>query len=541
MDNESNKLDVDRKALITAMYDAASRQSNYHIVNAIDSIEENTNKHYLSLSQDTEMQVSYAKCEEDIYNNKRRIRTTLGKYLSRQCSILEYITDVELDSFVTNVWAIINSYNKLDVKILTGEDIIKFYKSCDGSSHSCMTGKKAHFTEFYAINPDKVSLLVYDRIRALLWTCDDGTKVLDRAYPSHHYKIETLRRWAKIQGYVLREKADTAVWIIGDNDGDDDTHINLDDSSIKTITMNAATKNGLYPYLDTFCFGTIKDKKLVLSNDYKDSDIIVRSQCGIVRNSKLCECCECEVGISAGYSNLFEGNDYCDECFDRKFCICNECGIILSFDDATEIKNDYYCEDCKDDIGVSCVECDSFVDEDDCILYNDEYYCSYCASASLKHCKECGDRIHVCDADKYKGNFYCCDCYKKLFTHCTNCDLTIYIDDAENYNNENYCARCFDESFAHCECCNESFEKRLLSKFCGKFWCGECYQSNIRECDHCGEENHKDNLIDKCCKKCHYEPKLFRLKMDDIKTKEFVAKLNVNGTIFEVENLRIAP
>lgn len=74
------------------------------------------------------------------------------------------------------------------IAIIKGKDITNVYKSPSYYTRSSMTGKKlGEFTRIYEDNPDKVNMLViYEEdiivTRALLWICDDGTKILDYIY-----------------------------------------------------------------------------------------------------------------------------------------------------------------------------------------------------------------------------------------------------------------------------------------------------------------------------------------------------------------------
>ncbi len=87
-------------------------------------------------------------------------------------------------------------------KVVEGQDIVKYY--CTGVK-SCMLGKKAQ-VQMYADNPNRIQLVVaedeagYYVARALLWTLDDDTKLLDRGYPNNTPVTRQMRQWAKAQG-----------------------------------------------------------------------------------------------------------------------------------------------------------------------------------------------------------------------------------------------------------------------------------------------------------------------------------------------------
>jgi len=214
-----NKLLKDRVVLIRAMMtvveslrlDCDSGQISI-LDNVIDKIRKDENQHFLSISQEVFMQVSYTRNSEFKYNTEKRIRCPLGRYIMRNFGIEKNeLKDYVLNSFVQKVWALIQS-SRINVIEVTGKKIIDHYNKFENSSvHSCMTGDNSCFTELYALNKDKVSLLLFDELRALLWKTDQGVMVLDRIYPSGHCKIETFRNWAKNKGYVLRKNPDRLV------------------------------------------------------------------------------------------------------------------------------------------------------------------------------------------------------------------------------------------------------------------------------------------------------------------------------------------
>ena len=264
-----NKLLKDRVYLIRAMENAIKvlKAGNYidaRLLNVlgsiVSSIRANANGHFLSLSQEVSMGVSYAKSPETKYDSQRRIRTTLGKYIQRHFIKVHFaehnIPDRMLTEFVSKVTAILAS-STLKPVIVTGQEIVEQYRSAFGrKSQSCMTGEASKYTEFYAKNPDKVALVLWNGLRALLWTCDDGTKVLDRIYPVGHGLTETLRSWATSKGYVVRG---VPPYI--------DSY-ELSDRSKRCVTM----KRTMYiPYLDTFRTGTYKDdsnkRYMVITNN----------------------------------------------------------------------------------------------------------------------------------------------------------------------------------------------------------------------------------------------------------------------------------
>lgn len=87
---------------------------------------------------------------------------------------------------------------------VTGPEIIKAYAT---GPHSCMAGKTAQLA-LYVQNPEKVALLkIYQKGaykgRAILWTLDDGRRMLDRIYPGNGTLAFAARSYARSNGWLF--------------------------------------------------------------------------------------------------------------------------------------------------------------------------------------------------------------------------------------------------------------------------------------------------------------------------------------------------
>ena len=166
-------------------------------------IKQNKNKQFLCLDiNSADYAISYAKDITAPFESKRRVITTLGRYVRRQLNIgVDLLPDVALDEFTNKANAFIKLEKDRDAfKILSGYDIRDYYRDVTGFS-SCMEGSNYYRVEIYAMNPEKCSLLVYKKEgRALLWTCDDGNKYIDRLYGNNKVTA-LLQLWAKDNGY----------------------------------------------------------------------------------------------------------------------------------------------------------------------------------------------------------------------------------------------------------------------------------------------------------------------------------------------------
>lgn len=95
-------------------------------------------------------------------------------------------------------------------EIVYGQKLLDYYNQWPwGGGKSCMVDKP--YTRLYAANPDKVGLFVIKKGgqyagRALLWTDDNGTVLLDRIYPSNSGShIQYAKGVAKDKGWIYKD------------------------------------------------------------------------------------------------------------------------------------------------------------------------------------------------------------------------------------------------------------------------------------------------------------------------------------------------
>ena len=161
--------------------------------------------------------------------------------------------------------------NKTVLSIVNGADIVKYYDQKtyvygDSSSlgNSCMRYDHcSDYIEFYAVNTENVSMLIAlnneDKLcaRAILWTADCGTKIMDRIYGTE-VMIEKFKKWAIDNDYIHKESQSydsSSEWI-----GKDGYF-----TSNYEITVNNIRK---MPYMDSFKYtDDICEDKMVLSNN----------------------------------------------------------------------------------------------------------------------------------------------------------------------------------------------------------------------------------------------------------------------------------
>ena len=442
---KQNTILENRIKLIDAMKNALSviddeKDKDYIESIILDIIEDEEANLAISLNDNNT--VSYSRSADTIDNEAKRVKTTLGRYIKRTFS--SPIKDNSLSKFTTEVLKQISTEESLDkeIKELSEKDIMDFYesnddsKSCGGLS-SCMTGEAATYTELYALNPDKVKLITFgNRSRALLWTTDDGERVLDRYYPAQSKYGELLRKWAKNKGYILRNNPDSL-----DLGGD----VKLSDNKQHVITLK---HNNVFPYLDTFKYGKIKDDKVAISNYASFGNIIFDSLNGEYTESY---CFNCNRDLSGDNRIEHDNNFYCDNCFSELFYECAKCKKTYEQNDGLEYINDQMlCNDCFSKNYFHCENCSDATGNKEAIIVNDHsYYCPDCVeSEDIKICDKCdkhyGERQltvvydednhqqHYCDKDIQAAN-RCNDCfdyfsYKLEHGYCRNCKPDLYSE-----------------------------------------------------------------------------------------------------------------
>jgi len=202
-----------------------------------------------------------------------RSETSIGRVVKKLFP--EKFTDKEVEEFV-------NLYKSFredpDFELVNGEDIVKYYNEntytlAEGSlNNSCMRHNIcSKYIQFYANNPDKVSLLIMKNKqdtskilgRALVWTLDKPSEriFMDRIYTTSNYLENHFKSYAEENLWLYKYSQDMY----------EDTYLhdpmNNENSFIKLEVLDF-NDNKSYPYMDTLKFYT----NGVLSNYVIDED-----------------------------------------------------------------------------------------------------------------------------------------------------------------------------------------------------------------------------------------------------------------------------
>lgn len=277
-------------------------------------------------SQDDCTKVSFAKSDKFDYSNpdeKLLITTSMFKFLKKFNGKYWDFTIEQIQSF-SEMWSQLplarpDSYK---LEVVKGNDITRAYD--DHNVGSCMSGKS--FVNFYALNPDKVSMVTLRdtktdqlRARALIWQFDDGTKGLDRIYPSDGgLHVGFLQNWAKSNDIIIR-----------DGNG-------LGNTFADYKTVSNLRHDGEFPYVDSLYYGfDYSDNYICLSNlrqgDYQMLDFTDGDNPFEDSDREYCERCD----------------NYCDEVnHTEDGYVCNDCledyVYIDDVSDYIHVDNAYY-------------------------------------------------------------------------------------------------------------------------------------------------------------------------------------------------------
>ncbi len=395
------KLVKDREHLISVMRGtipfATENGDEAALTHMIAVIEADEEHHFLSYSQETNHSVSFAAKPQHKFDNARRTRTTLGRYVRRNLNVSEEeLSSTGLGLLTDRIFGTLASEDA-DANwftIVHGDAILRAYKQALGGN-SCMTGDDPDDSDnsvaLYAVNPNVVGLLLYrgpgltecanGAARALLWTCPCGTRILDRIYPNNGTHVDAMRQWAKRQGIVNRNHESMP---------DDSERVGLSDGKSYNLRLKMPDNENV-PYLDTFHWGERGSSWTRVSTDPYGEPHMFDSTCGSYSENEgeddrsTCDHC----GDHCDDDDLYTcgDNGYCPYCATRHTFTCARCYERHHNCDAHPVGDETWCEDCAARHTETCSECGSVFDKDEEKIVND--LCSDCGS----ECKECDKRF----------------------------------------------------------------------------------------------------------------------------------------------------
>lgn len=199
----------------------------------------------------------------------------------------------------------------LDLSTIYSHEIMSqpeaFYRTYSLNISSCMQDCPREFFDIYANNTDKVNIIRIRKHgevmgRALLWTTDDGSKLVDRIYPSDEGKhITYLKQWAEKNGIDSLKRQSTSALV--------------ESGQTYQVTLNIKGCRA-FPYLDTF--STIErdyDGETVVLENGRGGDNFRRTDgAAYIKGFGWPECSDCDNPL--GFHEVNDGECRCENCRD---------------------------------------------------------------------------------------------------------------------------------------------------------------------------------------------------------------------------------
>lgn len=151
---------------------------------------------------------------------------------------------------------------------------------------------------------------------------------------------------------------------------------------------------------------------------------------------RICSCCGREIGENEDFQE-YDGEIYCEECFDENFVTCEDCGEIISRDEAmwVESEDKYICENCYEDNYFTCDDCNEIYHRDygTWVDNGNRLVCDDCRDNNYYYCEECEEWVHY---ENWNSDYDCCeDCASNRDViadyHDSDKDFRLY-DNGEN-------------------------------------------------------------------------------------------------------------
>lgn len=264
----------------------------------LSSPEKNIN--YMDISHSQKGHISYLNGDriDKIKENNGDYWDIKMRYHSKPGSVIKKIikcSNYDIEDFSLKYASIVNP-PCFNMVVVNGKDISKYYhyenyQDQRGSlGGSCMKGSPSNFFDIYSENTNQISMLVMinenNKIsgRAILWS-GENFKLMDRVYVSNDIYFNYFIKWANDNNYYYKEHNN---WY---------TPLNLklkDRKEIKKLEISIDNSEfEKYPYLDTFKWLDVKNKKLYnyIPND-KSNVIVISDHMGNYFNSDHFKFCE---------------------------------------------------------------------------------------------------------------------------------------------------------------------------------------------------------------------------------------------------------
>lgn len=438
---DKHKIDEARQTASEYFRDAVEHDSVFSSLYA-RIFEHDENEHYMGLSLEDVGKVSYAAKPIFKYDARRRIKTTLQRYLLRQFDTDKLgVSDSELDSFCRRFWKTHTA--DTSIELVNGEDITEAYVQEFGGS-SCMTGD-AKCVELYELNTSVVSLLKYQRAgceaRALVWQTTDNQTVVDRIYPNDGAHVDAIHEYALSRGW----------WVRADNSLPSGTTYFRNGAGETCGDFRVRVKACSYmPYLDSFGYGDDDCGAVILScNDSEGTFEFHGTDGSSSGSSTPCFDCDCRLSEDEQIRDG-DGDIFCSDCYYQRYVTCDNCGEDTSHDNAYNVDDSCYCEQCYLDNFSGCDRCGKGTPHDElttvrvsaCHTYDEKQWCERCA----------------------RNNTFTCDVDEELYAWESRIETEDGYEVASSNANKLWtCKTCFEQYLESCPCNGETSHEMLAT------------------------------------------------------------------------------
>lgn len=147
-----------------------------------------------------------------------------------------------------------------------------------------------------------------------------------------------------------------------------------------------------------------------------------------------------------------------------------------------DLMGNHTCDEVPDDGGRICIECDKALKADDVYAFDGDPYCENCFNDVAFYCYICGDATDINAAWLDPAGLKCCEtCWTENYFRCVTCGEVKHVDDAYyNTDGDDYCYECWREKFFNCGVCGnvhaleDQAEDTNYCKECDATVCAAC-------------------------------------------------------------------
>jgi hypothetical protein len=283
----------------------------YKIVDTKSDIK--TNYNLLNISNDKNDEITFLPDSQyqrfitkgDDVSSKTKSKVSIGRMVGQILRDNGHVKfkDSDIEKFVNSfksIWNKNHGIENREIRLVKGEEIKKWYNSETYASekgtlgNSCMRYPKVNkFMDIYAVNPDKISMVILTRdgqliARAIIWRLSyssessNKTVYLDRIYTESDSDVQFVYDW------VLNN-------VVDKNSDKLSSYLNGDNNNELRVDLNN-TKLNFYPYADTFNYlyeriedGVIQDGGGFVTNinKLKNPEVVSKYMISEIRNHNV--------------------------------------------------------------------------------------------------------------------------------------------------------------------------------------------------------------------------------------------------------------